>query len=482
MTSDAVEAWAHRLEATSSACANAFLAVVPQIVLILEAAAFDRWAGQGLALAQTTWRGWECAAWYFRLSPQLLERLDLEALLQLTEPTLRAMQISPQLGSELLRGAARFVERERQVGLNDWAAIGERLAPAGRSGQLAAAYFEVSPEVLSLTGLSEFQEWTGLVQTLARTSEATALEFMRQSPQHLGKISPLARLKALRLAHTLGRQAPTTAAEVLTILPGALQAIPSALRDRLLDLMLRVAEATPQHLDRLLKAMNRLMQGLPAMEQELIFGQCLRVALLDTEAGTLLCEHLPEVLGQLVAKDVESWVTRGLAVLRDNRDGGMAYFARESQSSQRELAVLGRIAYLPAVQGVLRLYASALAGRSLSVRPLTELPPAFRSGLRQFPTTDGETIYLPESADRFSSREQNFQMFRVMTAHQAGYLEFATFSFDLATIVGGVEMLDGVQTLSGFLPVFRAHRWLAIFSTVWKTAGSIISSARRIVV
>jgi hypothetical protein len=38
-------------------------------------------------------------------------------------------------------------------------------------------------------------------------------------------------------------------------------------------------------------------------------------------------------------------------------------------------------------------YASALAGRSLSVRPLAELPPAFRSGLRQFPTTDGETIY-----------------------------------------------------------------------------------------
>ena len=88
------------------------------------------------------------------------------------------------------------------------------------------------------------------------------------------------------------------------------------------------------------------------------------------------------------------------------------------------------------VQGVLRLYASALAGRSLSVRPLAELPPAFRSGLRQFPTTDGETIYLPESADRFDSRAQNFQMFLVMTAHQAGYLEFETFSFALETMVG----------------------------------------------
>jgi nitric oxide reductase NorD protein len=446
----AAQGWAQRLEALSSECARAFRAVVPQIVPILEAAAFDRWAEQGLALGQATWRGWECAAWYFRLSPQLLARLDLDALARLTEPTLRAMEVSPQLGIELLRGVARFVERDRQVRMNDWVAAGERLIPVGRDGRLAAAYFEVSPEVLSLTGLSEFQEWSGLVQTFAPTAEATALEFMRQSPQRLEKIPPLAHLKSLRLARTLARQAPTTAADVFKTLPSALHVVSPALRDRLLDLALRVAEAAPQHLDRLLKAMVRLMQGLPEMEQDLLLGQSLRVALVDAEAGTLLCEYLPEVLGQLVAKDVEAWVARGLAVLRDNRQGGLAYFALESQASQTELAALGRIVYLPPVQGVLRLYASALAGRSLSVRPLAELPPAFRSGLRQFPTTDGETIYLPENADRFDSREHNFQMFLVMTAHQAGYLEFATFSFALETLVARLGAGDGVPELEAW--------------------------------
>ena len=382
MTPDAAEVWAHRLEATSNACANAFRAVVPHIALILETAAFDRWAGQGLTLAQTTWRGGECAAWYFRLSPQLLAQLDLEALIQLTEPTLRAMEVSPQLGIELLRAAARFVERHHQVRLHDWVAMGERLAPVGRSGRLAAAYFEVSPEVLSLTGLSEFQEWTGLVQTLARTTEVLALEFVRQSPLRLENIPPLARLKALHLAHTMARLAPTTTIDVLRTLPDALHAVAGALRDRLLDLALRVAEAAPRHLDHLLKAIIRLMQELPEVEQELLLGQCLRVALVDAEAGTLLCEHLPGVLGQLVAKDVEVWVARGLEVLRDNRDGGLAYFARESQASQTELAALGRIVYLSPVQGVLRLYASALAGRPLSVRPLAELP----AGLSEWTT------------------------------------------------------------------------------------------------
>ena len=450
MTPDTAEVWAHRLEATSYACGNAFRAVVPHMALLLDTAAFDRWAGQGVALAQTTWRGGECAAWYFRLSPQFLAQHDLEALIQLTEPTLRAMEVSPQLGIELLRAAARLVERHHQVRLHDWVVMGERLVPVGRSGRLAAAYFEVSPEVLSLTGLSEFQEWTGLVQTLAAITEVLALEFVRQSPLRLENIPPLARLKALRLAHTMARLAPTTTIDVLRTLPDALHAVAGALRDRLLDLALRVAETAPRHLDHLLKAIIRLMQELPEAEQEILLGQCLRVVLVDAEAGTLLCEHLPGVLGQLVAKDVEVWVSRGLEVLRHNRDGGMAYFARESQASQTELAVLGRIAYLSSVQGVLRLYASALAGRSLSVRPLAELPPVFRSGRRQFPTMDGETVYLPESADRFASREQNFQLFLVMTAHQTGYLEFATFSFELDVMVGCLGTTDAVPDLQAW--------------------------------
>ena len=337
-----------------------------------------------------------------------------------------------------------------------------------------------------------------VVQTLATTTEVLALEFVRQSPLRLENIPPLARLKALRLAHTMARLAPTTTIDVLRTLPDALQAIAGALRDRLLDLALRVAETAPRHLDHLLKAIIRLMQELPEVEQEILLGQCLRVALVDAEAGTLLCEHLPGVLGQLVAQDVEVWVTRGLEVLRDNRDGGLAYFARESQASQTELATLGRIAYLSPVQGVLRLYASALAGRSLSVRPLAELPPVLRSGLRQFPTMDGETVYLPESADRFGSRAAKLPAVPGDDGPPgglSGILQPLASSWMSWSAVLGRQMrhqtcrpgespslhtLPRVPISSASLPASRVHRWHEIFSTVWKMAGSIIFCARRI--
>jgi hypothetical protein len=394
----AAQVWAQRLEALSLECAKSFHAVVPHMASTLDAAAFERWVEQGLILAQGAWRGWECAIWYFRLSPQLLARLDLETLVGLSGAVLRLMEVAPQLGSELLRGTVRFVAQDRHLRLHDWVAAGERLAVLGRGGRLAAAYFEVSPEVLTLTGLSEYREWSELVRSLGRTAEGTALEFMRQSPQHLEKIPPLARLYTLRLAHTLAGSAPTTAAEVLKTLPGTLHAVSSAQRERLFEVLLRVADVAPQQLDRLLKAIGRLLPGLPNTEQELLLGQCLRAAEVDAETGVLLSESLPAVLSHVSAPDVQTWVTQGLAVLRENRQGGLAYFALESQASRTTLEALGRVAYLPQVQGVLRLYASALAGQALSVRPLAELPPVFRSE-RPFPTTDGETIYLPEHVD-----------------------------------------------------------------------------------
>jgi nitric oxide reductase NorD protein len=431
MIPDSVHVWAQRLEVLSRECASALRVVGPQIAQALDADALERWAGQGLAIAQAGWRGWECAVWYFKLSPQLLTRIQLDDLIHLAETAIGVMAASPQVGVELLRGAARFVERDRHMTLPHWAAAGERLMQAGRHDRLAAAYFEVSPDILSLTGLGEFREWLGLVQTLAAMAEVTALEFVRHSAPRLDNIPPLARLKALQLAHGLVRRTSSLATEVLKTLSSALHAVHAGLRDRLLDLALRVAETAPQHVDHLLKAVAHTFQGLPAMEQDLLLEQCLRVAGVDAEATTVLCEHLPKVLRQLATQDVGAWVARGLAVWRDNREAGLAFFALESQACQLQLAALGRVVYLQHIQGVLRLYASALAGQPLSVRPLAELPPAFQSRLRQFPTTDGETIYLPASADRFADRRANFRLYLVMTAHQAGYLEFGTFSFAL---------------------------------------------------
>jgi nitric oxide reductase NorD protein len=467
MSPDTVPQWMRRLSAVSGECAEAFRAASHRVAPLLGPEAFERWAAQGLALAQGGWRAWECAAWYFKLSPPLLGRLAPDDFAQLTALLRQALAASPQLGIALLRGAARFVERPRPLSLAAWAAAGMELASAGRSGRVAGAYFEHSPDVLTLTGAGAFRHWLELVQTLAPSAEAAALEFIRRRGQRLDALPSSARPQALQLARTRARQAPGAADDLLEPLAGALRAVSAGLQDRMLEVVQQLA-AAPLHLERLLKAAARLLPGLPDAVQERLLRQLLGVARLDGEAGALLCERLPEVLRQLTVHDVETWVGRGIAVLRENREAGLAYFGLESQACQAQLTALSRLVHLPRVQGVLRLYASALAGTALGVRSLAELPPAFHGRLRRFPTTDGETVYLPPSVDRFPTRAENFRLYVVMTAHQAGYLEFGTFRFALAEFVercGAVSLPRDPSASSPGPAVFRSdfERFFAAF-------------------
>jgi len=82
-------------------------------------------------------------------------------------------------------------------------------------------------------------------------------------------------------------------------------------------------------------------------------------------------------------------------------------------------------------KGVLQLFATALAGRELAVRSTAEAPGEMLPQGGLYPLTDGKTIYLPPHLDHDLSWEESFARYKVLAAHQAGYVEFGTFDFDI---------------------------------------------------
>jgi len=86
---------------------------------------------------------------------------------------------------------------------------------------------------------------------------------------------------------------------------------------------------------------------------------------------------------------------------------------------------------LTRVKGLLQLFATALAGRELVVASTTEAPGEMLPQGSHYPLTDGKTIYLPPCLDHGLSRAEGFAWYKVLTAHQAGYVEFGTFDFDI---------------------------------------------------
>src|SRR4029453_1445671 len=74
---------------------------------------------------------------------------------------------------------------------------------------------------------------------------------------------------------------------------------------------------------------------------------------------------------------------------------------------------------LDSVQHLLRLYVEALTGREVDVAPLAAVPSESRIG-------DGRTIHLPSLVNEFGDDDLDFRLYKVLSAHAAGQIEFGT--------------------------------------------------------
>jgi hypothetical protein len=87
----------------------------------------------------------------------------------------------------------------------------------------------------------------------------------------------------------------------------------------------------------------------------------------------------------------------------------------------------GRVGFAE-IQRVLALFAQAMAGRPLHLKPFERQSAPGRTG-RIF--TDGTSIHLPDAIADFGSKAHNHGAYRIVVLHQIGYLEGGTFDFSL---------------------------------------------------
>ncbi|MGH8055693.1 MAG: hypothetical protein ACREOH_00445, partial [Candidatus Entotheonellia bacterium] len=89
---------------------------------------------------------------------------------------------------------------------------------------------------------------------------------------------------------------------------------------------------------------------------------------------------------------------------------------------------------LNAIQGILQLYCRALAGAPVEVSDTTALVRKNIGWVHEdAASTDGTTVFLPASMDRYPESRDNFAWFKVVATHQVAHLEFGTFAFSFDT-------------------------------------------------
>ena len=146
--------------------------------------------------------------------------------------------------------------------------------------------------------------------------------------------------------------------------------------------------------------------------------------LADVRLATWFVKSAPRLsLGS--PKIVRSWVEEGLLVASRGIEAGEAYFSLESSRSQEVLEeLLGQVNFSDCKR-IMQLYAEAFCGRRLAIETIEA--EAGDASFREFPGTDGLTVFLPDSVSLFATQEDNFSHYKVALLHELGFFEFGTF-------------------------------------------------------
>ncbi len=392
---------------------------------------------------------------YFLESPDLLAATDPSRRLLLLTLGLELSDGHHGVVMDFIRACPQLPAGIEMTDLTSWMETGRRLAE--EDSVLAVEYFRISPEVLRRILVADLPLWVQLGRhlvepnTLGNPDYLKAIEYFRLSSETLSGLEPAdLRRPFLELGLVLAQRSAAVGMDYLRSCPAILREFDSPIHRRLiLSQGRRLADAAGREASIVLDYLRGGAKMFRALEYN--------------------------------PADFITWVDAGLSLLSQNPERGKAYFSGRSKTGQDTTErLIGGIS-LKTIGRTLTLYAAGLSGRSVTIKPTTDLPADLRETIGDFPTTDGRTIYLPDRIRLFPNDADNFRLYKMTTLHEAGHLEFGTYEPNLKAMQDGIEAVgaeygrsplsaSSLQTAADYFRLFPNPSWARSLWTILEDA------------
>ena len=380
------------------------------------------WLDLGVALAGSSGAA---ALKYFKESPLFLGSVEsVAARRQIMALAMDLAENDPQhpnLALDFLRKAPVLLAVLPGTELGGWAQVGADLARWDYV--LGIEFLRESPVVARVVPLEDVRAWVGFGMklvtrnSLGKTDYLATLEFFRTSPAILGEIQPL------------------------------------TVRRRVVDLGSVIADRDPQLAIAFLADSPSLLRRISSEEwQTRVLQYGVLIAERDAKSALAFVRRCPEILELIgptadVQAKFETWFKSGVDVLGYSADGALAYFSLETRKALASVEEAMSGVPLRQLARSLKLFAQGLCGAEVMIRSLPERSDdSGAEPARATVSPDGRTIALPPILRRYPTREENIRLYTVMTAHEAGHLEFGTYSLPLGRLA---DLIDAVSRRYG---------------------------------
>lgn len=350
---------------------------------------------------------------------------------------------SPRLTEALLATADQVEERIGSHNLARWVDLGDHVSAGGwfQVG-LAARFFRASPGLFEVASMDQVSRLVSAASRLAVPAPEMANVLLGDATRALGSLSPDHRDDFTDLIVAVSQRSWAETDRYMETVPSIMAAVAC-------DAVAPLLEVTRHAVDEVgagatsaelleggtlalaTKAARALASLAPSTQVELARD----AVVVASESGVVGLEMIassPEVTLRLEPDAARRWREAGLELLTgpDGRDRARSWFRLEFAQSRELLSRLGGRVDLADVTGVLRLYAQALSGHELIIQPSDVL---VRRGIgwtgSTRATSDGVSIFLPETIDSFVGHDDNFNAYKVYTTLQAARLSTGSFQF-----------------------------------------------------
>ena len=466
------------LEKHPAALVAAFEAARDEVSSVVGPAPALRWAEEGVRIANQGPRAWEAATEYFRASPGVVQVIGFPQFERWVESGIELVQDSPVVAASYFRSSPEVLPTLAPRHIAGWASLGKGLSKGTwKSSSLAARFFDVSGDLVQNVSFHELQLFVSLVQALSNRSYDLASEALVLGQRVLPAVGE--REELISLATVL---AETSWREVRGSFEAATRvslSVDRRLRRRYFALTERLARMGMGNVSNFMVETSHALARLPQEEQMVVMERAEDLADTSAEAVGAFLRTAPSVLQRISPVQLDSWFQQGVEFLKDNPDGGIAYFKLESARAEVLLESLSSSIELEKVRGTLGMYANALAGSEMEIQPASEITHKNIGWVSvELATTDGSTIFLPELVDQNDTKQENFSWLKVVTTHQVGHLEFGSFGFDFKRsaerfndlrqqVSEGLKIEPGTTEVASFFDIFPARALASdVFSVV----------------
>jgi len=391
----------------------------------------EQWASEGLEIVRKTVRSWEAAAEFFGASPAVQRQLPSGQFLKWAKTGTSLCADSPSLAVAYFKSSPRAMLRLRPRYIDDWANVCRALyRGTWKSSALSCRLFEATPELLETLSFEEFCHFGEFLEVLSRRSYDQAGDALGAGRDLFPKISGDVD-RFINLAQTVAEKSWRETNSLFDSATASLVELGSQHRAPLITLARRLAVTGVSDAAGVLRDGANTLNRVPTETRDRLLEMTDGIAAVSAAAAPEFLRVVPEVLERVTFEQMAQWQSDGVRAARDSDEAAISYFKLESARSQEMLDSLSSSIELSRVREIILMYCMALTGRPIDIQAAQGLADKNIGWFQgELPTTEGTTIYMPSVINRYTTKDENFGFFKVISTHQVGHIEFGSFTFD----------------------------------------------------